>query len=279
MRGAFLLSLVVAVVAVTGCLSVQETGEDEIQVIGSDTMLELGRRLAEGYMRTHPGVSIHVSGGGSGVGIEALIDGRAEIAAASRPLASDEVAALHEEFGTLGVRYLIAQDALSVFLNEKNDIRNLSLDQLRGMFDGTTMEWAEIGGGSGKVVVFVRPPSSGTHRFFSDHVLSGAQYSPEAVTVPTSRGVLAAVQGDPYAIGYGGLAYRLAGVVQIAVDGIEPTTDNVRRGRYPLARYLVFYTAEPPIGLARRFIDWCLSAEGQRVVAEVGFFSLWGPDP
>jgi phosphate transport system substrate-binding protein len=258
-----------------GCVSVPKVPEDEILVVGSDTMLELDRLLAEGYMRTHPGDTVRVEGGGSGTGIEALIDGRATIAAASRPLSSGEVAAIHERFATLGVRYLVAQDALSVYLNRANPVRDLDLDQLRRIFDGSVSEWSTVGGDLREVVVIVRPPSSGTHRFFRDHVLSGAPYSPRAVAVPTTRGVLAAVQRDPAAIGYGGLAYRLDGVVEAAIGGVLPTAENVGRGRYPLARYLAFYTTQPASGLARRFIDWCLSSEGQRVVAEVGYIPLW----
>jgi phosphate transport system substrate-binding protein len=258
-----------------GCLAVTETAEDEITVIGSDTMLELDRRLAEGFMRTNPGDTVRVEGGGSGAGIEALIDGRADIAAASRPLAALEVSALHEHFGTLGVRYLIAQDALSIYVNQRNPVRDLSIEQLRGLFDGSFLEWSLVGGGASEVVVVVRPPSSGTHRFFRDHVLGGAPYSPRAVAMPTTRGVLAAVQGEAGAIGYGGLAFRLDGVKQLSIEGVAPTREAVGQGRYPLARYLAFFTTRPATGLSGRFIDWCVSADGQRVVAEVGYVPLW----
>jgi phosphate transport system substrate-binding protein len=256
-------------------LSVPQGTSDEILVVGSDTMLELDRRFAVGFMRDNPGDTVRVEGGGSGAGIMALLDGRAEIAAASRPLAADEVAAMHDNFGTLGVRYLIAQDALSVYVHESNPVHNLSLQQLRGLFGGTISDWSAVGGKLGEVVVIVRPPNSGTNRFFRDHVLSGAPYSRFAVVRPTTRGVLTGVQQDPASIGYGGLAYRVEGVVQIAVEGIAPTPENVGRGRYPLTRFLAFYTTEPASGLARRFIDWCVSAEGQQIVTEVGYIPLW----
>ena len=258
-----------------GCVSATELAENGITVVGSDTMLELGRRLAEGYMRAHPGDTVRVEGGGSGAGIEALIDGRADIAAASRPLSSSEVAALYERFDTLGLRYLVAQDALSVYLNQANPIHDLSLEQLRGIFDGSISDWSELGGAPKEVVVVVRPPSSGTHRFFRDHVLGGAPYSPRAVSAPTTRGVLTVTLKDPGAIGYGGLAYQLDGVRHVSIEGVAPTPETVGQGRYPLARYLAFYTTRPATGLSRRFIDWCVSAEGQRVVAEVGYIALW----
>jgi phosphate transport system substrate-binding protein len=258
-----------------GCTSAPVDLHREIRVVGSDTMLELDRRLAEAYMRQHPGDSVRVQGGGSGVGIEALIHGRAEIAAASRPLSAEEVAALYDRRGTLGVRFLVAQDALSVYLNAANPVRDLSLDQLRGLFTGSIKDWSMVAGSASAVVLVVRPPTSGTHRFFRDHVLGGAPYSSDAVAVPTTSTVLETVGKNPDAIGYGGIAYRGDGVVHAAVDGVAPTAENVRRSRYPLSRFLAFYTTKPPVGLARRFIDWCLGPNGQRVVAEVGYVPLW----
>lgn len=275
MRRRLPLVFVAVLLIGAGCVSAPVDLEREILVVGSDTMLELDRRLAEAFMRQHPGDQVRVAGGGSGVGIEALIHGKAEIAAASRPLSADEVASLHERFATLGVRFLVAQDALSVYLNAANPVRDISLDQLRGLFSGSIRDWSLAGGPDLEVVVVVRPPTSGTHRFFRDHVLAGAPYTPESLTETTTRSVLGAVNRDRAAIGYGGIAFRLDGVVHASVNGVAPTIDNVRRGRYPLSRYLAFYTTEPPAGLARRFIDWCLGPEGQRVVAEVGYIPLW----
>lgn len=272
-------AVVLVIGATIGCTSAPEAAHDELKIVGSDTMLELDRRLAEAFMRSHPGVRVEVAGGGSGVGIAAMIEGDASIAAASRPLTAAEVALLHERHQTLGVRTLVAQDALSVFLNAANPVRDLSLDQLGGIFEGAITDWGEVGGNPGPVRVVVRPPSSGTHRFFRDHVLSGRPYVGGADSVPTTRAVLAEVAADPAAVGYGGVAYRLDGVVSVVVDGVEPTTENVGRGRYPLTRYLVFYTAAPPTGLTRRFIDWCLGAEGQQVAADVGYVPLWVSSP
>ena len=275
MKGRSLLLAVLCGVTAWSCLTAPRVEDDAVRIAGSDTMLELGRRFAEAYMRGHPGVRIVVEGGGSGVGIEELIAGTASIAAASRPMSAAEVAALYERHQTLGVRFLIAQDALSIYLNAGNPVRDLGQEQLRGLFAGTLTDWSEVGGEPGAVRVIVRPPSSGTHRFFRDHVLAGEPYAASAMTEATTRGVLAAVAADPRAIGYGGQAYHLDGVVQAAVDGVAPTPENVGRARYPLSRYLVFYTAEPPVGRARDFIDWCLGGDGQLVVADVGYVPLW----
>lgn len=238
-------------------------------------MLELDRRLAEAFMRAHPGLRVEVAGGGSSLGVAALLDGRAEIAAVSRPLASDEVAGMHERFGTLGVRFLVARDALSVFVNAANPVRDLTLAELRAVFTGQTVSWSDIGGGPGSILVVVRPPTSGTHRFFRDHVLGGAPFAAHAVSAATTRAVLEQVAAQASAIGFGGIAYRAEGVAHVAVGGVAPTPDNVRRDRYPLSRYLSFVVVQPPSGLAQRFIDWCLGAEGQKVVEEVGYLPLW----
>ena len=267
----------VALVALAaGCSSSGPVEQRLLAIRGSDTMLVLNRRLAEEYMRAHPGESVRVAGGGTAAGVAALVAGDADICAASRPLLAEEVAAIYDRYSTLGVRFLVAQDALSVFVNAANPVQSLSLEQLRGLFDGSIDSWERVGGDDVPVVVIVRPPSSGSHRFFRDHVLKGRPYAPGAATAPTTNDVLAAVGSDPGGVGYGGVAYRREGVEAVAVDGVRPTAEAVREDRYPLARYLAFSTVEPPAGLAKRFIDWCLGPEGQAVVAEVGYIPLWG---
>ena len=269
--------LVAAVVlaAAAGCTTAIQREEPRLTIRGSDTMLVLNRRLAEEYMRDHPGVSVRVDGGGSAAGVAALLDGQADLCAASRPLLAEEVAAIYDRYATLGVRFLVAQDALSVFVNEANPIGSLTLEELSGLFDGSIGSWAAVGGGGLDVVVVVRPPGSGSHRFFRDHVLKGRPFAPESVTASSTRDVLELVRSRPGAVGYGGLAYHLEGVKAIAIEGAEPTEKAVQDGHYPLARYLSFYAARPPTGLAKRFIDWCLAPGGQSVVAEVGYVPLW----
>jgi phosphate transport system substrate-binding protein len=257
------------------CASPQVSNVTEVRLRGSDTMLNLNRRLAEGFMRTHPGSSIVVEGGGTGAGVTALVTGEVEIAAGSRPLAAEEVRALYDRFQTLGVRFLVAQDALSVYLNDANRVRSVTRAQLAGLFDGSIRSWSDVGGADLPVTVVVRPPSSGSHRFFRDHVLLGREYRPDHITAPTNLAVLQAVGGAPGAVGYGGLAFEADGVVRCAVDGVAPGPDDVRAGNYPLARYLAFYTVEPPLGLIKTFIDWCLAPAGQAIVADVGYLPLW----
>jgi phosphate transport system substrate-binding protein len=265
----------IALVAVVACGSSPPRAERGLRVVGSDTMMILNRRLAESFMRLHPGVSIIVEGGGTSIGVEALIAGEAPICAASRPLAPDEVQRIFDRFGTLGVRLPIARDALSVWVHPANPVRNLSLDQLAGIFGGSLTSWSEVGGAGRGITVVVRPPASGTFRFFRDRVLGGGAYTSRAVTAAATRDVVRRVAGDETAIGYGGTAYGDDTIRACAIDGAPPTAEAVGEGRYPLARHLAFYAAAPPEGLARQFIDWCQGPEGQTVVAEIGYLPLW----
>ncbi len=246
-----------------------------VRIKGSDTMLILNRRLAEAFMETHSGVAVQVEGGGSGAGVAALVAGEVDICAASRPLAPAEVEALYDRYQTLGVRFLVGQDALSIYLNPSNTVRDLSLEELRGLFEGRIRSWKELGGPDLAVRVVLRPPSSGTYRFLQAHVLEDAPYRADGVTVLRTVDVVATVMADPRAVGYGGIAYSTARVARARIDGVEATVDAVRRGDYPLSRYLQYSTVAPPEGVVKVFIDWVLGPEGQRLVGEVGYVPLW----
>lgn len=268
--------LAAAVTVAGGCGSAPAKRRD-VRIAGSDTMLLLNRRLAEAFMRARPGIAVLVEGGGTGGGVRALLDRRVDLAAASRPFTPDEVRALHDRFGTLGLRFLVARDALSVYLNPANPVRNLSLEQLRAVFSGAVTRWSEVGGPDREIVVVVRPPSSGTYRFFRDHVLGNADYAGDAITATRTNDVVAAVRRQPWAVGYGAVIHG-TDLPKARIDGVEPSLDSVRSGRYPLARYLYFYAVRPPEGPNKEFLDWCVAPAGQQVVAEVGFVPLWTGD-
>ena len=266
---------IVLLLASMGCGTVEPTGDRVVKIEGSDTMLIVNRRLAEAFMRIHPGVAVIAEGGGTSNGIDAMIEGDAAIAAASRPLTSGEAQRLFDGHGTLGVRHLIAQDTLSVWIHPDNPVDDLTLVQLRGIFRGLVTNWAEVGGADRRITVVIRPPASGTFRFFRDRILGGVSYVPDAITAATTMDVIDRVAADPSAIGYGGAAYIRKSVRACSLDGVPPAADDVSPDRYPLTRHLVFYTVAPPEGLARVFIDWCQGPEGQAVVAEIGYLPLW----
>lgn len=258
------------------CASQPPAGGTRLDISGSDTMLILNRQLAEGFMRANPGVSVTVAGGGTATGFDALVADEIDICAASRPMAPGEVQTLFEAQGVLGVRFLIAQDPLSIWVHPTNPVRDLTMDQLDGVFSGGLRSWSALGGEDREISVVIRSPASGTHRFFRDRVLRGGAYSTRALTAAGTFDVVQAVAADPSAIGYGGVAYRQEGVRVCAVEGKPPSAMAVGQGRYPLTRHLVFYTAAPPAGLNKRFIDWCQGPQGQAVVEKVGYLSLWG---
>jgi phosphate transport system substrate-binding protein len=267
--------LVAAAVATAACAGLGRGHTSAgVTVSGSDTMLVLNRGLAAAYMLEHPGVPIRIEGGGTQSGVESLVARRADLAAASRPLTPAEVASVYDRFQTLGVGYLVARDALSVYLHPQNPVRDLDLDQIRAIFAGGISNWSEVGGASLPIQVVVRPPSSGSHRFFRDHVLRGAPYVTAATTGRRTSDVVDLVRSDPAAVGYGGLAHG-DDLVHCAIGGVDPTEENLVAGRYALARYLVFYAAAPPEGDVLEFVEWCLGPAGQKIVREVGFIPLW----
>jgi phosphate transport system substrate-binding protein len=266
------LVLLLAAAVAAGCTTAP--GAQLVRVAGSDTMLDLNRRLAEAFMRSHPGAAVRVEGGGTGAGVEALIAGEVDLCAASRPFTAEEVAALHARAGTLGVRVLLARDALSVYLHPDNPVRDLSLDELRRVFGGEVASWAALGGRDEPILAVVRPPTSGTHRFFREHVLGGEGFASVARVAARTADVVEAVGTTPGAIGFGGLVFG-PGLVHARIDGVAPTAGAVRDGSYPLARYLYYYATAPPSGPTKAFTDWCVTPAGQAVVAETGFIPLW----
>ncbi|MEP0772844.1 MAG: phosphate ABC transporter substrate-binding protein [Acidobacteriota bacterium] len=266
------VALALALAVLAGCAT---TGRGELRLAGSDTMLPLTRALAQAFLAANPRLRVRVEGGGSTAGIAALIDGRADLCASSRPLTAAEAERLYRRHGRLGVRVQVARDALEVFVHPDNPVRELTMLQLKGIFTGRIRQWEKVGGSVGTIEVLIRPPSSGTHGFFRAVALDGEEYAPFATVIDTTEEVIELVAADETAIGYGGMAYGRGGVAVVALDGVPPSVATARSGAYPLSRYLYFITVGPPEGLARRFLDFSLSPAGQRVVAEAGFISLF----
>jgi phosphate transport system substrate-binding protein len=244
-----------------------------LRIVGSDTMRPLVERWAEAYMRSHPGVAVYAEGGGTGVGMDELIEGQADLAAASRAMSPDEVQRLVAARGFLGIGVLAGKDALSVYVHPDNPVTGLAMEDLRAIFTGRSRNWSDFGGPDLPIEVLARRPTSGTFRLFQDHVLRGEDYAESARTMATTSAIVDAVAGNRAAIGYGGMAYG-TGLTHLALEGVEPTRDHVRDGSYPLARYLHLYAAGPLEGEIGRFIDWVLADDGQRIVAEVGYIPL-----
>ncbi len=250
-----------------------------ITVKGSDTMVILGQRWAEKYMNANPGQVIMVTGGGSGTGIAALINGTTEICQASRAMKQDEKLKLRDRYQTMGVEIPVAKDGLTVYVHSANELKELTVAQLRDIYVGTITNWKQIGGKDATIILYGRENSSGTYGYFKEHVLGGRDFSARVQTLPGTAAVVNAVGKDPNGIGYGGAAYA-KGVRDVAMKkdaaspAVLPTAAAVHDGSYPLARYLYFYLRKPPAGDTKKFVSWILSADGQKLASDVGYFPL-----
>jgi phosphate transport system substrate-binding protein len=250
-----------------------------ITIKGSDTMVILAQRWAEKYMAANAGSVIQVTGGGSGVGIAALINGTTEVATASRAMKQDEKLKLRDRYQTMGVEIPVAKDGLSVYVNESSAIKELSFEQLRDIYTGKIANWKQVGGPDARITIYGRENSSGTYVFFKEVVLQGDDFAPQCQTLPGTAAVVNAVAQDPSGIGYGGAAYA-KGVRECAVrkdataQAVLPNAETVKDGSYPLSRPLFFYARKSPAGDIKKFVDWVLSAEGQAIATQVGYFPI-----
>lgn len=250
-----------------------------ISIKGSDTMVIMNARLAEAFMNANPEIQIQVTGGGSGVGIAALINGTTDIAASSRPIKTSETDKLKQRFATTGFAVPIARDGLSIYLNEANPVKELTLAQIRSIYTGAITNWKQVGGKDAPIILYSRENSSGTYTYFKDNVLMGKDFAPRAQTLQGTAAVVNAVAKDANGIGYGGAAYA-KGIKFAAVKkddkspGVLPSLETVRSGQYPISRYLYLYTRVKPAKEMKAFLDWAVSPAGQEIVSKVGYFPV-----
>jgi len=256
-----------------------------IQNKGSDTIVNLALAWAEAYMGSHPGVRISVTGGGSGTGIAALINGTVDIANASRAMKEKEIKNAQAN-GTEPVEFTIARDGIAVVVNPSNPINELTIDQLSDIYTGKITNWNELGGEDRPIVLTSRESNSGTYVYFLEHVVrkgdkdSRLLFSPEALLLPSSEGISLETSRNPNAIGYDGLGYVTAEqkTLRIARTAagpfVAPSIETVNSGEYPIARPLHMYTNGQPTGEIKAYLDWILGDEGQAIVQQLGFVPL-----
>lgn len=267
-----------AVLAVLAGVSAAQAGN--ITVKGSDTLVILAQKWAENYMAKNPGTKIQVTGGGSGIGFAALQNKSTDLANASRKIRAKEIAECVKAFGKRPTEYKVALDGLSVYVAEGNPVKELSVDQLEGIFTGEIKNWKQLGGKDAPITVYSRENSSGTYEFFKENVLKGKDFVASAQTMPGTAAVLQAVIKDANGIGYGGAAYgqgsRALNIKATESSAaVEPTEENVLKGAYPIWRYLYVYV-NPSLdkGEIEAYLTWIRSDEGQKVVKDVGYFPL-----
>jgi phosphate transport system substrate-binding protein len=280
---------------VTSCASNSENASSPqsatyIENKGSDTIVNLALAWAERYQTLRPDVRISVTGGGSGTGIAALINGTVDLASASRQIKTEEIEKARAQ-GVEPIEHIIARDAIAVVVNSENPVKELTLQQIADIYSGKITNWSEVGGEDRPIVKLSRETNSGTHVYFLETVLrlgnsdDKTLFSTDTLLLPSSEGIIAEVRHNPNAIGYDGLGYVPHDVNMIAIAKVAgapyvlPSIATVNDKSYPIARDLYMYTNGEPTGIVKEYLDWILSAEAQEIVAELGFVPALPPSP
>ena len=282
--------LIGCAIAMSGCAKKAAVqGPTTIQVKGSDTMVNLAQAWAEAYKQVAPNVNVEVSGGGSGVGIAALEKGTIDIANASRNMKPEEIEQTKRATGKDPVEHVVAFDALAVYVHKDNPIQEISFEQLAQIFaeGGTITKWSQLGvkipgGGNDEIVRVSRQSSSGTYEFFREHVLAKKDFKLGSRDMNGSKEVVELIGSTKTAIGYSGMGYATDAVKLLRVShktgesAVAPTVENTLNKTYPLARSLLVYTLGEPEGEVKKYVDWLLSPDGQRLVQENGYVPVSG---
>lgn len=258
---------------------------DTIQNKGSDTIVNLALAWAERYQTLEPNVSIAVTGGGSGTGIAALINGTVDLANASRQIKAEELEEA-EANGIEPVEFVIARDAIAVIVHPDNPVDELTLQQISDIYSGKITNWQEVGGEDRPIVLLSRETNSGTHVYFLEEVVRLGEkdnktlFSPDTLLLPSSEGIGVEVRQNPNAIGYDGLGYVTPDMKTISVSReagepyYPPTAETVNTGQYPIARDLYMYTTGEPQGQIKDYLNWILSPAAQEIVLKLGFVPI-----
>jgi phosphate transport system substrate-binding protein len=264
------------------------TGKEIIRVEGSDTMVNLAQAWAEEYNKSHPEVSIQVSGGGSGVGIASLVDGMSNMANASRKMKKEELARAEQNTGKKPFEIVVGLDALAVYVHKENPIETISIEELAEIYGegGEITTWGQLGVKNvacktDEITRISRQNNSGTYHYFREAVLGkGRDYKLGSIDQSGSKDVVALVSRTPCAIGYSGMGYLTDEVKWLKISekkgeaGVEPSVASASDGSYPIARPLQVYTLGEPTGALKEYIDWILSDEGQQIVLDLGYVPI-----
>lgn len=247
--------------------------ETIVVIKGSTTILPIAQSCAEVFMEENQEISISVQGGGSGVGIASLIDKTCNIATASRPIKEKERATAQEK-GVNPVETVVARDAIALVVHPSNILTGLTLADIKAIYTGKVSNWSEVGGADQEIIVVSRDSASGTFETFNELALEGEKVRADALLQASNAAVVTTVANTPGAIGYVGLGYVSKEVKALSVNEVMPSKETVNAGNYPLARSLFMYTDGKPEGAVKKFVDFVLSAEGQKLVEENGYISL-----
>jgi phosphate transport system substrate-binding protein len=260
----------------------KEAQKKYLTIKGSDTMVHLVSAWAEDFMKAHPEVEISVTGGGSGTGIAALINGTTDICASSRTIKQEEID-LGRQKGVNSDETKVALDGIAVIVNPSNPISTLTMEQVRKIYTGEYGNWSQVGGPRQDFIILSRESSSGTYVFFQEHVLEKKDYTPRARLMPATSAIIQTVSADKSSIGYVGLGYALEaqGKVKMlrikandAAKAVMPSESAVKSGEYSISRPLFLYTNGAPTGTVKEFVDFCLGRQGQDIVRQAGYVTI-----
>jgi phosphate transport system substrate-binding protein len=292
-----LMLLVSLVLVLVSCNAAGDSGTDTgsavdsgpvkaLQNKGSDTLVNIALAWAETYREVEPTVDIAVTGGGSGTGIAALINGTVDIANASRPMKDNEIEDARAN-GIEPVEHVVAIDALAIILHPENPVSELTIGQLSDIFAGRVTNWREVGGNDAPIIAVSRETNSGTHVYFLEEVVRRGEsdnediFASQTLLMPSSGGITSEIRRNPNAIGYDGLGYvdpAHEKILAVAVDDsspfVMPSAESASDNSYPLSRNLFMYTAGEPEGALADYLTWILSPPGQQIVADLGFVPL-----
>ena len=261
--GFALVILLLTAVFGAGCISTEDT--ETISIAGSTTVLPVAQAAAEEYMNQHSNADIQVSGGGSGVGATSVIGGTADIGMLSRDLKASE-----KEGNTLK-EFVVGKDGIALVGHPSNTVSDLSLEQVKAIYQGTITNWKEVGGADLEIVLIGRDSSSGTREFFTEFVLDKEDAAKEMQELNSNGAVAQAVSITPGAIGYVSLEYVDDSLKAFSIAGVAPTVDNVISGIYEINRPLLMITNGEPEGLSADYLAFILSEEGQQILKDSGF--------
>lgn len=272
----FALALTAAFI-ITGCGKKEEappqtkgnnTGlAGSITIAGSTSVQPLSEELAKAFMEKNTGVTVNVQGGGSSAGVKAANEGAAQIGASSRDLKESEKG--------LGLtEHKIALDGIAVVVNPKNQVTELTLDQVKKIFSGEISNWKEVGGKDSTINVITREEGSGTRGAFEEIVLGDAKMYSKAITQPSTGSIKTTVAGDENGIGYISLGSLGEDVRGVKIDGVEPTIDNVKNNSFKISRPFLYLTKGQMNEATKAYVDFVMSEEGQKIVTESHFIPV-----
>jgi phosphate transport system substrate-binding protein len=251
-------------------------------------MVNIAEAWAEQYHREHPKIWVQVLGGGSGVGIASLIDGNCDLANTSRKMKKAEIDDAKDKRGAAPQEVVVGHDALAIFVHKRNPLDSISIEQLAEIYgeNGKITKWSQLGVpegtlGTDQIIRINRQSGSGTYCYFREAVLGkGKDLNLGSVDANGSKDAVSLISRTPAAIGYSGMGYATPDVKTLKVSkhrgqpAVSPSVDNARSGVYPITRPLQIYVIGNPVGPVKAYLDWILSAEGQKIVLQLGYVPL-----